>query len=517
MSALRQITAYSHQELLQIPNMNSPISPILCLPNLEWEFLYREHSIKNPEIPGDVHLPGTARLLEIQRDDQYALKASITGPHDQNYTTKRKTLLGSFVRPFEIRGTGWNETYELIGCFIGDIHCKFSYSESPTFQVDLHIQRIKKVRENSDSSPSWLTECYLNGVHDAHFLGRSTTRQRTSEYHRERDVYNKRVEIFRGDFDHCLAFDYAYIQCPDFEFIVHKVPEGLGPAWSRSIGIEYREEFGRIPDPSERKAVGEIVGFIMGKHLLNVGYSAFDESGNPLELCAVQPCAVQPWGDNVVSLCQALAFPPIQFPHRTDLFETTLQELVPKYLEAQKDLNLDEVLMRYWIGSTLSVGTDIPIIANGMEILANAWFKSERSKSKGTYLPKEEFSALVEEEFANIADKLGDNSYKDRLLRKMRGANNRGSGERMELFFQELGLNRGTLENKAIKVRNRMIHSRVTTSEREQFEGLIRLTWAYCTLFHRVMLKILGYSGNYLDYTSEDFPLLERAIEEAAG
>jgi len=490
--------------------MNRPVSPTIYLPNLEWEFLYREHSIKNPEIPEDVHLPGTARLLKIQRDDQYALKASITGPHDQNYTTKRETLLGSFVRPFEIRGTDWNETHELIGCFIGDIHCKSSYSESPTFQVDLHIQRIKKVRENSDSSPSWLTEWYLNGVHSAHLLRRSTTRQRTSEYHRERDVYNKRVEIFRGDSGHYLALDYAHIQCPDFGFIVHKVPEGLGPTWSRSIGIEYREEFGRIPDPSEREAISEIVGFIMGKHLLNVGYSAFDESGDSLELCAVQP-----WGDNVVSLCQDPAFPPIQFPHRTNLFETTLQGLVPKYLEAREDLNLDEVLMRYWIGSTLPVGTDIPIIANGMEILANAWFKSERSRSKGTYLPKEEFSALVEEEFANIADKLGDNSYKDRLLRKMRGANNRGSGERVELFFQELGLNIDTLEKKAIKARNKMIHGKITPTGQEQLEDLIRLSFAYRTLFHRVVLKILGYSGNYLDYTTEGLP--ERAVEEAAG
>ena len=477
------------------------------LPHLEWEFLRQERSITSAELSEGVYLPGTPQQLEIQRGDQYSLKAAISGIYDKNHPAE-ETSSGRFIPSFEIKGTGRDGIYKLSGCFINSI--RREPLSSLKFQVDLDVQKIQWIKDNPGSHPLWLTEWYLNGVHNARFLRRSTTRQRTSEYHRERDVYNKRVEIFRGDSGHCLAFDYAYIQCPDFEFIVHKVPEGLGPAWSRSIGIEYREEFSRIPDPYERKAVGEIVGFIMGKHLLNVGYSAFDESGNPLELCAVQP-----WGDNVVSLCQDPAFPPIQFPHRTNLFETTLQGLVPKYLEAREDLNLDEVLMRYWIGSTLPVGTDIPIIANGMEILANAWFKSERSRSKGTYLPEEEFSALVEEEFANIADKLGDNSYKDRLLRKMRGANNRGSGERMELFFQELGLNIDTLEKKAIKARNKMIHGKITPTGQEQLEDLIRFSFAYRTLFHRVVLKILGYSGNYLDYATEGLP--ERAVEEAAG
>jgi len=370
----------------------------------------------------------------------------------------------------------------------------------------------KRMSEYSQpqSSPSWLTEWYLNGVHEYRLFPRSTTRLRTSEYIREREVYQKPEHRFEAGDLRSDSADYTYIRCPDFGFIVHEVPEGLGPVWSKNVGIEYREEFGRIPDPSEREAISEIVGFVMGKHLLNVGYSAFDESGNPLERCAVQPL-----GDNVVSLCQAPAFPPIQFPLHTDLFETVLQGLVPKFLEAREDLNLDEALMRYWTGSALPVGTDIPIIANGMEILANAWFKSERSKSKGTYLPEKEFSTLVEEEFANIADKLGENSYKDLLLRKMRGANNRGSGERMELFFKELGLNIGTLEGGAIKARNRMIHSRVTATGQEQREDLIRLSFAYRTLFHRVVLKILGYSGNYLDYTTEGLP--ERAVEEAVG
>lgn len=486
--------------------------PTHYLPHLEWEFLHQEHRIKNPSIPKS--LPGTPRLLEVRRNDQYLLEATITGPLGKSDITKEQTPPGGFVQPFEIKGVERDETYELTGCIIRNSHSKVTTSEISTmvgrFQADLYVQKIRRIRAQPQSSLSWLTEWYLNGVHKHHLFPRSTTRLRTTEYIREREVYKEQEHHFEAENFRSDSTDYAYIRCPDFGFIVHGVPEGLGPAWSKSIGIEYREEFGRIPVPSEREAISEIVGFIMGKHLLNVGYSVFDESGTRLELCAMQP-----WGDNVVSLCQAPAFPPIKFPLYTNLFETALQDLVPKYLEAREDLNFDEALMRYWIGNALPTGTDIPIIASGVEILANAWFKSERSKSKGTYLPEEEFSALMEEELASIANRLGDNSYKDRLLGKIRGANNRGSGERVELFFQELGLNICTLEKRAIKARNKMIHSRVTATGQGQCEDLIRLSFAYRTLFHRVVMKILGYSGKYLDYATEGLP--ERAVEEAVG
>lgn len=491
-----------------MPSINEP----WCLPQLEWEFLHCEHQIENPPIPKP--LPGIPRLLKLKRNDQYLLEASITGPLGKSDVTEEQTPPGGFVRPFEIKGTDRDETYELTGCIIHNASSSVSRSEISTivarFQADLYVWKIRRIRSHPESLPSWLTEWYLNGVHEHHLFPRSTRRLRTSEYIREREVYKEQEQRFEGSNFRSDSSDYAYIRCPDFGFIVHEVPDGLGPAWSKNIGIEYREEFGQIPDLPEREAVSEIVGFVMGKHLLNVGYSAFDESGNPLEFCAVQP-----WRDNIVSLCQAPAFPLIRFPTYTDRFETVLQDLVPRYLETRDGLNLDEALLRYWIGSALPPGTDIPIIASGMEILANAWFKSERSKSKGTYLSKEDFSTLIEEDLANIAGKLRDNPHKERLLEKMRSSNNRGSGERMESFFQELGLEVGTLEKKAIKARNKMIHSMIATDGQEQLEDLIRFSFAYRTLFHRVMLKILGYTGKYLDYATEGQP--ERTVEEALG
>jgi len=479
-------------------------------PHLEWEFLHSEQSIKNPELPEGVDLPGTPRLLKVTRDDQYSLKATITGTIDKDRYSTEGTHSGRFIRPFEIKGAGWDGTYELSGCFINKTQCEFA--NSPKFQANLDIWKILWTKENPGSHPSWLTEWYLNGYHSREIFNRHTIRLHTSEYTREREVYREPEQRFEAGRLHSNSWDYAYIQCPDFGFIVHEVPEGLGPAWSESIGIEYREEFGRIPDPLEREAVSEIVGFIMGKRLFNVGYSVYDEFGIPLELFAIKS-----WGDSITSLCKAAAFPPILFRVGTNKFETLLQDLVPKYLEMREPLDLDGALLRYWIGGKSPLSTDVPIIASGIEILAKAWFKSEGSKERRTYLPKKKFSALIEEELASIADKLGDNPNKERILRKIQSANNRGSGETVEDFFKKLGLNIGAAEKKAMRARNKMIHSRVTASGQEQIKDLVRLSFAYRTLFHRVMLKLLGYSGKYLDYTAEGLPLPEKEVEEAAG
>jgi len=483
------------------------------LPHLEWEFLNEGHRIENPTLPPDLSLPGTATILELQRADQYSLKATIRGPLNKRYTPDDGTP-GGLVPSFEIKGTDSEGIYELTGCLLGGIHCRISRSDISTmdhrFEAKLHVQKIRRVQAKPENSPSWLTEWYLNGVHSPHLFNRSTKRTLKSEYLREREVYGEPEQRFDGGANRSFSSDYAYVQCPDFEFIVHEVPEGLGPTWSKSIGIEYREYFGRIPDAPEREAVSEIVGFVMGKDLINVGYTIFDESGAPLERCAVQP-----WRENRISLCQAPALPPIDIPILTNQFETVLQNLVPKYLEVRKDLKLNEALMSYWIGEALPIGINIPIMANGIEILTNAWFKSERSKSKGVYMPSGEFSALIEEEITCIASKLEGSPYKERILRKMQNAINMGSGERIENFFQELGLKMGTLEREAMKARNKMIHSRVPMSGQEELEKVVRLSSAYRTLFHRVVLKVLGYTGRYIDYATVGLP--EREIEEAIG
>ncbi len=46
-------------------------------------------------------------------------------------------------------------------------------------------------------------------------------------------------------------------------------------------------------------------------------------------------------------------------------------------------------------------------------------------------------------------------------------------------------------------------------------EGMIRATRVYQTLFHRIVLKLLGYDGTYIDYGTLGHP--SRDISEPPG
>jgi hypothetical protein len=229
----------------------------------------------------------------------------------------------------------------------------------------LRLHRVKIIQQK-DVSLEWLTEWYINGIKADFILFRSTVRTFEETYSRERRITKEKPETFNAGGSTYGSLDHAFIKCDNFGFIIHTVPDQFGPAWSNNIGIEYRADFGRIPVPEERVAISEIVGFVLGKHLLNVGYTSYDKNGIPIEKVSVNP-----WGDNIRHLSQSPNILPVQIAteQKRGAIETILPPLLKKYLELREPLKLNEVLWRYWIGSELSLGSNIPIMANGIEIL----------------------------------------------------------------------------------------------------------------------------------------------------
>src|SRR5208283_5394023 len=152
--------------------------------------------------------------------------------------------------------------------------------------------------------------------------------------------------------------------------------------------------------------------------------------------------SVNPWGDNIRHLAQTPPIPPIQIGTEATRgkIETILSPMVKKYLELRKPLQLDEVLWRYWIGSELPLGSNIPIMANGIEILIKYWFKSQKSKSKGVYLTKDEFDTITQEKFEIIEATLADTPYKEKIMNKLKDCYKMSLTDQLKFFFEEVGL-----------------------------------------------------------------------------
>lgn len=141
--------------------------------------------------------------------------------------------------------------------------------------ITFHVKKF----HNASKNAAWRTEWYLNGPRGPFWYSRSTERKFSETYERNRFDYQDEVKKFKGARIEEASRDNLYVKLPEYSFIIHQVPKSFGPSWSENIGIEYRDEFGKIPEESEREAISEIVGLVLGKQLMNVGSTTFDESG----------------------------------------------------------------------------------------------------------------------------------------------------------------------------------------------------------------------------------------------
>lgn len=244
-------------------------------PWFEWEFLQDGCDLENPKI--DLPLPGDPHLLKIRRNDEYKIEAEICGqPKHYTIDASKNDDAGKVVRSSVINGTTHlGEKFEIIGYLSGDVEVQYKNIGGGlvqgSFTSSLSLHQIKKIQQQN-VPVEWLTEWFINGIASGFVLFRPTSRRCNATYSRERDVLKNKTEQFDNDGGEYHSCDYAYIKCEDFSFIIHTIPREFGPEWSHNIGIEYRQEFGRIPSHEERIAISEIVSFIFGKHLLKVGF-----------------------------------------------------------------------------------------------------------------------------------------------------------------------------------------------------------------------------------------------------
>jgi len=475
-----------------------------ALSRVEWEGFTSKIKIK--KIIESESIPIGSETIEIWRDDDYKLNGRILGEYDGNglgNMDNEKGIAGTTMPSIEIEGTDHYGfiSYKLSHCYIGGISNQVTRLDSnpkTNFVANLMLYHVE-MKQSTDMKSDLLIEWYLNGPSGSFIFPRSTKRQLKEDFIRKR--FDNEEKLYPGTHNEENTRDFAFVELENRSFIIQAVPKYFGPKWSNCIGIEYREEWGGIPDEEEREAISEIVGFIFGKHLLNVGYTKFAGMGYPIE-----EVAKNPWGDNVVSKCQDAALFPVDIDNYQTwgLVEKVLTQLIPQYLLLRNDLNLKQALWNYWVSLDLPIGVNLPILSAGVETIAKSWFKTSKSKTKGVYLAKKEYDELLASEFNLIEEKLRENVYQQRILNKIKNAYNMGANERLDFFFSEIDLPIGEIEGKAIKGRNSMAHGDIMGDQK--IEKMVQLTRAFQTLFHRILLKILGFDGDYIDRSTVGWP-----------
>lgn len=495
----------------------------------EWEPLSQGFTVEALKVPN--LLPPVAERIGMGRDEFYEVTGEVEGEfHD--YHSKRAYFFvgspqeseqgrvedddkdrfigytpGERVRSFDIYGADQSGeiTILLKDCVERGVK-QTTGVRVGKYVAWVRAEEVERVT-NASGDVASLMEWFLNGP-SSYVYPRYTARTVEGTFKKRRIFPENEVAILNEPVQQYIKADFAFIQLEDTAFVIQAVPEKIGPRWSRNIGIEYGKEWGRIPDAHEREMFKEIVSFIIGRPLLKVGDTEYDETGSVMKEVSTSPGL--PSGYNIISLCQSGDSSPIDFQSKA--LEETLALLIPRYLRLRDELRLNEALYRYWFAKIHPIGLDLPVFAAAVEGLATSWSKSAKSEIAKQYLSEEEFNKLFEQEVSSFGQKLKTIKFGERVLNRIKGAHRMGSSEQIEHFYTDISLSIGKVEKVAMRSRHAMAHGSSSDYTDQKYNEIVRIRWAYQTLFERVFLKILGYAGNYIDRSSEGWQ--ERNIDE---
>lgn len=472
---------------------------------LEWDRLQEKLQIKPISDSGPLHKG--IETISITRDADYGLNAEAKGKDGRSFLEVEPSALrrGEAIPIGIVRGKSPDGA---------QVALKIFYAGSSTFlgtvTGEVHVQRVEIDYETKLES-AWFSIWCLNGPKDL-LLARGTDRILRTQVTRVRSPFGEprnpdhKIELTGGA--DSRSKDYWLVENNCFKLRFCSVPKVFGPEWSRNFAVEVFEYPGHDLSFTQSQAILDALSFPLGRRLVPVGRSWFSEEGH-----VIRTESFIPWGINPKAECSNPDMPPVRFLERRDT-ERMVAEMSETFFELRDEFALSRGILDYWMARLVPAEIAFVHLASGLEAIMRAWFRSTKSKSRGKYFPKEEFNSIVAKPFAQIEYALRGKPNAERLIRRLKLANNLGVNEQLQTFFDEIGLPIGDVELHAMAARNPFAHGGGAVPE-GKIPELVYTLRSYQTLFHRVVLKLIGFQGQYIDYSSLDFP--DRPLLEPLG
>lgn len=480
---------------------------------VEWEALAQPVVVTDVRRIGDVE--GHLGVATFVRGPQYQIQATIRCPSSELARSLMKDVPGTIHEGVLLQGE--DERGRIVRVpklFVSTFVDKWDASGATT-EMSASVGAIH--RELNEGLVTTEVDWFISGPRDRlSRMARRTERTKRRSYQRTRhgpvggpvDAVDVQTPGPPAWSEELGSWDYFMVPAgAGRRAAVAEVPKLRGPRWSRCVAIEYRDDWGGIPNDDERIGVSEAVGFLFGRHMLKVGSTAHGDDG-----FVIRDSAQNPWGRDVVSTCEASDTPPIPPAGKLGEIEEVFGPLVERYLALREELDLSKAVWTIWAADRAPAGFDLPLLSSALERLMRAWFKSTRTRSRGEYMPQAAFDELLADDLSSARAKLQGNAYATRIENRLRGAYRMGVNEQFETFFDELGLAIGRGEKDALRGRNSPAHGGGGDGGPEKW---VRLGWAYRVLLNRTILHLLGYTGRYIDYSVLGHPV--RSITDPIG
>ena len=262
-----------------------------------------------------------------------------------------------------------------------------------------------------------------------------------------------------------------------------------------------------MPDNRIKDGLEELMSFIFGNHLLKIGSTIYNNENIPIQFIAQNP-----WGNNIVGKCSTVCLPPIAMNNSNDWFsiEQKINLLINEFMSKRESYSLSDCIWKLWIGRDQSLGTNLPILASGLESMIDSYISENKLVKKYNKKDKKEYKELISKELESLSKKLKSYQFGNFVINKLNNPFNLGIGEKMKIFFEKIEFDlSNSIENEALQARNKMAHNSFNEIETEQILEIKRLSNAYLTLVHRVILKLLGYEDGYVDYYTKGHPTVK--------
>ncbi len=305
---------------------------------------------------------------------------------------------------------------------------------------------------------------------------RSTNREFTRELVRTRSGQQAKLRSTASRLEGSM--DHAVLELPSWgSVVVAKALDGARRAEDYPMCLEFHSRRNTQPDNREWTGIINGLSFCFGKPLIALGWSSFDVQGYLVE--------GESWSPNTRLDRRINPRPPCRIAGHDNSFlvEKILNQLVESYDAQRITFRLDTALQLLWLAADVPIGTCHILYLRALETIAKAWTKNQKSLSNNGGVRK----AVPKE-------------LRDQLL----------------YFFEEIVLEVGVPERQVIDEGNK--YETTENLSRSQIQTLVDMSHTFQTLLHRVILRLLGYQGPYIDYSTRggrQFP--ERPLSEPAG
>ncbi len=441
--------------------------------------------------------------LRVARDDDYKIKLTcvrhidrFNSPPSKKKSTKGTALAGTPVPEGKIVLRLFDKfEITMTPCYYNGYESKMDKTE---YKISCYHIEGKYLSEKAMVLKEWLINGNSRGLRFcANGNFEYTVEGTTFGVHGDMEFPCKQIlqeREYYGDFVHVTYKDTA--------FDVHYVSDSYGPKWSNNISISYYEDYGRIPSVEEREIIREYISFFSGKKLMYTGESQYDKNGNVIGFIMVSPYS---YGMDIKNICASSGGAPIRDDYTA---AKSYYETITKHLESfehlYKRLDFKSLFSSYWYAQQIAKPMDLPILSGALERMMKKWYSEMEKNPETVLMDKKEFSKRISPILEIVGKQFEGTRYGERMKNSLINMNRMSVSEQFTYFFNGIGLAIGEAEKEALRARNLSAHG----SHRgdENFHNQIILSRVYECIIVRVVLKLLGYEGAYVDYGTLGYP-----------